>query len=328
MTPSTDSSVKKVICSGEERGCQPGRAAEQGANTRGRTSRGMWGRSDPPRSPPQSGGGLPPTPTTRVSGRFQETMPTSPDSASCRCTSRGVRMGRGLCQAVGPRAAPTLGQNPPSPEGPEPAPEQQGCRGSLGAASLEKLLIQGTGEPGDCGRLHAGQQTWARICATGGHRRGNPRPARVLPPPHICSRQSILTARPGSRAPCRRRSTPRTSPCLWQHRPAQGFVQTRVTSTPTLDSPPAPFQGSPSLTESPWGDPRDSPTMHHGSHRQRVGAQRGYTPLGPAANSASSERYGPDRAGLRQTPPRTAPAPDSPRSRPRTGRSAGSWRRA
>ena len=27
MTPSTDSSVKKVICSGEERGCQPGPAA-------------------------------------------------------------------------------------------------------------------------------------------------------------------------------------------------------------------------------------------------------------------------------------------------------------
>lgn len=259
-------------------------------------------------------------------------MPTSPDSASCRRTSPGMRMGRGLCQAVGPGAAPALGQSPPSPAGPKPAQEQQGRRGSPGAASWEKLLIQGTGEPGDCGQLRAGQRTRARIRAA-----GSPRGTRGLPgscphPTYAAGRAPRRLAREQGRAA----RSPAPSPLQHPTHPSlpaaaqtcSGFVQKRVASMRTLDSLPHRSGGPPSLTESPWGNPWDSPTMHRGSHGQRVGEQRGYTPLGPAANSASRELYGPGRAGLCRTPPRAAPAPDSPRSRPRTGRNAGSWWRA
>lgn len=226
MTPSTDSSVKKVICSGEERGCQPGRAVEQGADARGCVSRATWGCSAPsccpihPDPSPLEGCSRP-TPTTRVSGRFQETMPTSPDSASCRHTSLGVRMGRGLCQAVGPRAVPALGQSPPSLSGLELAQEQQGRRGSPSAASWEKLLIQGTGEPGDCRQLCAGQRTQARIHAAGSLQGTQGLPGSC-PHPTYAAWHGSRAGLPGP-PPCCHCSTPRISPCLRLHKPAQGL---------------------------------------------------------------------------------------------------------
>lgn len=296
MTPSTDSSVKKVTCGGEERGCQP--SGEPGGHVK------PLGPSTPP-SP-----ACPPAtpPTTSVSGRFHETMPTSPDSASCGCTSPGVRMRRGLCPLEGPRAAPTLGQSPPGPADPEPAWEWQDRGDNVGATSREKLLIQGTGKPGDCGCSGPGS-------VLHGHRWG----LRACQGPALAPR-TAQAEHPAPPPPLRRPAHPSL------HEPARGLSRS---TSPQCTSPPAPCAAPRGLHPSqshPGGTPRDSPTMHRGSHRQRVGEQRGRAPLGPVANSAPGGCTDPSRAALRPTPPYATP--DSPRSRPRTGRSGGSWWRA
>lgn len=329
MTPSTDSNVKKVICSGEERGCQPGRAAEQGADV---TRLHVWGHVGllgPPAPPPPAwspiwGGDPLPTPTTRVSGRFQETMPTSPDSASCRRTSPGVRMGRGPCQAAGPRAAPTLGHEPPEPCGPRASP---GAAGPEGQPRRRR-----PGETADSGRWRAwglraapcraanpGQELCHGVTA------GDPGPARVLPSPDVRSRQSRAELpRP---LPCHCCSTPRAPPRLRLHKPAQGSSRS-ASPQRVPQTAPHTLLGAPIPHTVTLGEP---PGFSHNA-LQQPGAEGGgaagpHSP-GTGGKFSTREPHGPGGAGLRQTLPRAAPSPDSPRSRPKTGRSAGSWRRA
>lgn len=81
----------------------------------------------PPACPRTSAEGrVPTTPTTRVKGRFQETMPMSPDSASCRHTPSSEDGEGSLLGSVAQSSPPLPGKSPPSLAGPELAWEQQG----------------------------------------------------------------------------------------------------------------------------------------------------------------------------------------------------------
>lgn len=93
----------------------------------------------------------------------------SPDSASCRHMPSSEDGEGSLLGSVAQSSPPLPGKSPPSLAGPELAREQQGHTDCSCAASLEKLLIQGSGEPGDCRQLGTGQQGQARPGAAGSH---------------------------------------------------------------------------------------------------------------------------------------------------------------
>lgn len=134
----------------------------------------------------------------------------------------------------------------------------------------------------------------------------------------------------GSRAglpgppPCCHRSTPHTPPCLRLHKPAQGLSRSvSPQRIPWIDPCTAP--GVPIPHTVTLGEP---PGFSHNAPRQPRAEGEGAAGLHSSGTGSKFSIQGAGRAGLCQTPPHAALASDSPRSRPKTGRSAGSWRRA
>lgn len=285
---------------------------------------GGGGHTRPPPACPNTSaeGRVPTTPTTRVKGRFQETMPMSPDSASCRHTPSSEDGEGSLLGSVAQSSPPPAWEEPPKPCWPRAGP------GAAGPYGL--LLCRKPGEIADSGQQRA-RGLQAALCRAA--RPGPARCRRVTPgscphPVPMAGRASRGTAREqGQAAPY-----PSTLPLPHPAHPSPAPSDRPVSASPRYMSPTTKTRPwGPHPSQSPQGNPRDSPAVPCGSPPAQGGGAAGpHSPRGPAANSA--RRFGSSgdpELQIHSGPLSTrAPAPHSPRSRPRRGRSDGSWRRA
>uniref|UniRef100_U3IZ50 Cyclic nucleotide-binding domain-containing protein n=1 Tax=Anas platyrhynchos platyrhynchos TaxID=8840 RepID=U3IZ50_ANAPP len=198
-------------------------------------------------------------------------MPMSPDSASCRHTPSSEDGEGSLLGSVAQSSPPPAWEEPPKPCWPRAGP------GAAGPYGL--LLCRKPGEIADSGQQRA-RGLQAALCRAA--RPGLARCRRVTPgscphPVPMAGRASRGTARDqGQAAPY-----PSTLPLPHPTHPSPAPSDRPVSTSPRYVPPTTKTQPwGPHPSQSPQGNPRDSPAVPCGSPRHKVGEHQGHTPHG------------------------------------------------